>query len=253
MAKVKTGIIGLLAEEYKKDFWGTAEKLASIGYSGIEGVPAPLLEGDIKANLERLKSIGLEIIAVSAKREDVKDDLDSVLKKAKDFNAKQVSVFWGPCDSRDELLVDAELYNSAGARLAEEGIKLCYHNHEHEFKTTFNGVYALDILAEHTEASNLYFEIDIAWTTFGGEDPAKVIRRLGGRVAALHIKDLYDLNEKGMFTAVGTGVVPVKEAVQAGIDVGVKWIIIEQDKLRNLSALETATVSYLNLKEAGLI
>jgi hypothetical protein len=41
--------------------------------------------------------------------------------------------------------------------------------------------------------------------------------------------------------------------VRTAIDTGVEWIVVEQDRLRNLSALETITVSYLNLKEAGLV
>ena len=36
------------------------------------------------------------------------------------------------------------------------------------------------------------------------------------------------------------------------IDAGVEWVVVERDRLRNLSPVETMTVSYLNLKEAGL-
>ena len=36
-------------------------------------------------------------------------------------------------------------------------------------------------------------------------------------------------------------------------ETGVEWIVVEQDQLRNLTAFETITVSYLNLKEAGLV
>ena len=34
---------------------------------------------------------------------------------------------------------------------------------------------------------------------------------------------------------------------------GVEWIVIEQDKLRNLNAFDTLTLSYLYLKEVGLV
>jgi len=45
----------------------------------------------------------------------------------------------------------------------------------------------------------------------------------------------------------------VQDSVQAAIDTGVEWVVVEQDQLRNLSAFETIMVSYLNLKEAGLL
>jgi len=161
-------------------------------------------------------------------------------------------MWWGPCETKEQVLRDAELYNSAGARLASEGITLCYHNHEHEFQTVFNGVYALDVLAEHTDPAALSFELDIAWITFGGEDPVRILKRYAGRVPAIHVKDLSRLDERGHFTAVGTGVVPVMASVETALEVGIEWVVIEQDTLRNLTALETAAVSILNLREMGL-
>lgn len=252
MAKAKIGLIGLVGAEAKEDFWGTMQRVAEIGYQGIEGA-GQLLQGDVAANVKRFHDLGLRVLTVSASGERLRDDLDKVLAEAKALESPRVSVWWGPCESRDSVLRDAELYNAAGARLAAEGIKLCYHNHEHEFRTRFNGLYALDVLAEHTDPNAVHFELDIAWVTFGGEDPVRVLRRMAGRVPAIHVKDLWSLEERGKFTAVGTGLVKVREAVQAAIETGVEWVVIEQDTLRNLTAFETITVSYLNLKEAGLV
>ena len=254
MSKAKIGLIGIIGDEARRDFWGTMERVAGIGYQGIEGMTGPLLQGDVAANLRRFHDLGLRVLTVSAKREQLQgDELDQVLADAHALQSPRVSVWWGPCESRESLLRDAELYNAAGARLAAAGVKLCYHNHEHEFRTAFNGVYALDVLAEHTDPAALFFELDIAWIAFGGQDPAAVLRRMAGRVPAVHVKDLYGLGERGQFTAVGTGVVDVRGGVQAAIDTGVEWVIVEQDRLRNLTAWETITVSYLNLKEAGLV
>lgn len=251
--KAKIGLIGIVGEETKKDFWGTMQTVAGIGYQGIEATVGPLLDGDPAANLKRFHDLGLQVLTVSASRDQLQTGLDKIIADATVLQSPRVSVWWGPCESRDAVLKDAELYNAAGARLAAEGIKLCYHNHEHEFKTTFNGLYALDVLAEHTDPHALYFELDVAWIAFGGEDPVAVLKRMAGRVPAIHVKDLYGLTERGLFTAVGTGVVNVKGAIETAIATGVEWIVVEQDRLRNLTPLETITVSYLNLKEAGLV
>mgnify|MGYP005850334285 CR=1 FL=1 len=252
MAKAKLGLIGLVHEEAKRDFWETMEKVAALGYQGIEA-PVELLEGDVQANLRRFHHLGLRVIAVGASREMLRDELDKLIADVQALEAPHVTVWWGPCESRDGLLRDAELYNTAGAKLAEAGIKLCYHNHDHEFRTRYNGVYALDILAEHTDSRYLHFELDIAWITFGGEDPVRVLQRMAGRVPAIHVKDLYALDERGKFTAVGTGVVAVREAVRTALDTGVEWVVVEQDQLRNLTAMETIALSRLYLKETGLI
>lgn len=253
MAKIDIGLIGIINQETKRDFWGTMEKVAKIGYRGIEGA-TQLLEGDSAANLKRFNDLGLQVLTVSASRDQLRDDLPKVIANAKALQSPRVSVWWAPCDTRDSVLADAELYNTAGAKLAAEGIKLCYHNHAHEFRAWFNGVYALDVLAEHTDPEYVFFEIDIAWVAFGGEDPSKLLRRMTGRVPAIHVKDVCAVGtEKAEFTSVGTGVVPIQAAVQTAIDTGVPWAVVEQDQLRNLDALDTITLSYLYLKEAGLV
>jgi sugar phosphate isomerase/epimerase len=76
---------------------------------------------------------------------------------------------------------------------------------------------------------------------------------MAGRVPAIHVKDLYGLDTRGEFTAVGTGVVPLRESLLAATETGVEWVVVEQDTLRNLTPMETIIVSYLNLKEMGLI
>ncbi len=252
MPKANIGLIGIVGEEAKADFWGTMQRVAEIGYRGIEA-PGGLRQGNVAENLKRFHDLGLKVLTVSASREALQTDLENIIAEARSLQSPRVTVWWAPCETREAVLQDAELYNAAGARLASEGLTLCYHNHEHEFQKTFQGVYALDVLAEHTDPSALAFEIDIAWVTFGGEDPVKVLRRLAGRVPAIHVKDLYGLSERGQFTTVGTGVVAVQESVQAAWETGVEWIVVEQDHLRHLTAWETVTVSYLYLKEAGLV
>ena len=228
------GLIGLMQQEYQRDLWGALEKIAAIGYKGIEAGPMELLKGDAASNLKRFHGLGLKVLTVSASREGLRDGLDKIIAQAKALQAPRATVWWGPCDSKDQILKDAELYNSAGARLKAEGITLGYHNHDHEFRAAFDGVYALDLLAVHTDPRNVSFELDAAWITFGGEDPVRVLKRMAGRVPAIHVKDLSRLDQRDHFTTVGTGVVRVKEAVQAAIETGVEWAVVEQDRLRNL-------------------
>jgi sugar phosphate isomerase/epimerase len=253
MSKANIGLIGIVGEESKQDFWGTMERVARIGYRGIEAPGRALLEGDVKENLKRFHDLGLQVLTVSANKDRLRDSLPEIISEAKALQSPRVSMWWATCESREAVLQDAALYNAAGAVLAEEGITLCYHNHGHEFRRIYNGVYALDILAEHTDPKAVSFELDIAWITFGGEDPVTVLRRYAGRVPSIHVKDLVSTEEPAKFTTVGTGIVKIRESVQAAIDTGVEWIVVEQDHLRNLTAFETITVSYLNLKEAGLV
>lgn len=254
MSRPKLGLIGIVNEEAKQDFWGTMQRVAEIGYEGIEG-GAELLKGDVNANVARFHGLGLQVATHSVNKEQLRDEkeLDKVIREAHSLQTKDVTFWWDVVDTREQLLRDAELYNAAGARFTAEGLRFCYHNHAHEFQRTFNGVYSLDILAEHTDPRNLFFRLDVAWITIGGADPAHILHKMAGRVPAIHLKDIYGIDEIGKWTAVGTGIVKINESIDAATEIGVEWMTVEQDQLRNLTGIETATVSYLNLKEKGLL
>lgn len=253
--KTKIGLIGMVTDEMKENFWGTCQKLAEIGYKGIEST-RQLLKGDINENLRKLSKIGLEPVAYSTNKEEIMEDIDQVIENAKKLEVPHVAIWWGPAESREQLIEDANIYNEAGAKIADANMKLCYHNHEHEFNTFFDGICAMDILAEYTDPDKVYFELDCGWITFGGADPVYILKKMAGRVPAIHIKDLksteYSDRSSVVFSAVGTGVVKSFETVKTAIETGVDWVVVEQDRMRNLTNMETVKVSYLNLKEAGL-
>jgi sugar phosphate isomerase/epimerase len=250
--KAKIGLIGIVGKEAKQDYWATMQRVAQIGYQGIEGADS-LLEGDAAANLQRFHDLGLKVLTISASREKLRDNLEELIVKAQILQTNRVSVWWAPCDSKESVLEDAALFNEVGAKLAEQGITLCYHHHEHEFRNVFHGVTAFDWLAANADPAAVKFVVDIAWAAFGGVDPVALIHRLQGRIASLHVKDLSRLDERNHFTAVGTGLVPIQASVRAAIETGVEWVVIEQDALRNLDAFDTITLSYLYLKEADLV
>ncbi|MBO7748823.1 sugar phosphate isomerase/epimerase [Paenibacillus sp. MWE-103] len=253
MGNPKLGLIGIIHEEAKTDFWGAMSKAAEIGYQGIEGVEPHLLAGDAASNVKRFQALGLQAVTVSASRESLREELDRLVANASTVEASHVTVWWGPCESKDQLLRDAELYNRAGARLAAEGVKLCYHNHAHEFRTAYNGVSAMDILVEYTDPKAVFFEMDIAWITMGGADPVQVLHKMAGRVPAIHVKDVTTAEAPDQWTAVGTGIVRIAPSILKAREIGVNWMVVEQDRLRNLTPMETIAASYLNLKEAGLL
>lgn len=255
MTRPKLGLIGIVREEYKEDYWGTLQRVAEIGYEGIEA-PAALLEGDVKANVERFHALGLKAATHSISKNQLADDdeVERIIREAHALQTKDVTLWWALADSREQLLKDAELYQRTGKRFAAEGLRLCYHNHAHEFQKVYNGLYALDILAEHTDPKALYFRMDVAWIALGGANPAHILRKMAGRIPAIHIKDVYGIDEIGKWTAVGTGVVDIAGSIEAAKEIGgVEWMTVEQDQLRHLTGLETALVSYLNLKEKGLL
>ena len=76
----------------------------------------------------------------------------------------------------------------AAAKGAELGLKVGYHNHDHELSGTIDGTPVLELFAGLLDPSVL-LEVDLYWATAGGADPVELLGRLGDRVIAVHVKD----------------------------------------------------------------
>lgn len=252
MITPRIGLIGIVGELYKQDFWGTAQQVAKIGYQGIEGCEGHLLEGDPRENLKRFHGLGLSLMTITANL-DALGDVQSLIRTCKTLDCTRASCWWSNCDTRETVLRDADTFNRVGAAMANEGIRFCYHPHDHEFRRSFDGVRAIDILLERTDPKTVFFEMDIAWIYVGGESPSDVLQRTKGRVPAIHVKDVWGTHERGLWTCVGTGIVPIEASLKVAREVGVEEFVIEQDNLRTLGAMETAQVSYLAMKEMGFV
>jgi len=250
MDKLEVGLIGYLS--WFPDFWEGLDFVAKLGFKGIEG-GEHLLKGDRDANLERFNAYGLKCYTVSTSVENVTNDIPTLINKAKALKADRVTCWWSPASDYESTKRDAKILDNAGKALASEGLKLCYHNHDHEFTKTFNGSNAFDIILNTAKPENLYIELDIGWATMGGMDIQRLIRQLKGRLVTLHMKDFADKNDRNSFTAVGTGIVDMVTGMKTALEIGLDYIVIEQDVLRNLDVQDTLSISYLNLKESGLI
>jgi sugar phosphate isomerase/epimerase len=97
--------------------------------------------------------------------------------------------------SSPEIWLDAEKIDALAARLnaaaaeaAEHGIRVGYHNHAQEFNGTFDGVSGYERFASRLDPG-VVLELDTFWAATAGQDVEALIRRLGDRVIALHIKD----------------------------------------------------------------
>ncbi|HEY0868399.1 MAG TPA: sugar phosphate isomerase/epimerase, partial [Fimbriimonas sp.] len=134
-------------------------------------------------------------------------------------------------------------------KLQEQGLKLAYHNHAFEFKEQ-NGKLGMDLFYDSASPELVGAELDLAWVAIGGGDPVDYIKRLGGRVGAVHLKD-YDPNAKPQWVPAGTGKVDLKACVDAANAAGVKYGVIELDESPG-DAMEAVAQSATYLKGLGV-
>lgn len=96
----------------------------------------------------------------------------------------------------------------------EHGLTVGYHNHAFELENLIDGVPALEVLAGLLP-EGVVLEVDTYWVAVGGQDVPALLRRLGDRVVALHVKDGPQTKDDREQVAVGQGTMPVAEILAA--------------------------------------
>lgn len=197
---------------------------------------------------------------------DVLDrDFDKIVSRCHALGADYLRVGMLPrscLNSREGYLRVAAVYNEYGRRLLAEGIHLYHHNHHYEFQR-LEGKFGLELLAENTDPAYVGFELDTHWVQRGGQDPAKWIRKLAGRVDLLHLKD-YRIQPPPAqqvtratlqgcieFAEIGAGSLDWPEIFAAAKEAGVVYYPIEQDVTYGRDPYECLADSVRNLKAMG--
>lgn len=222
-----------------KDLETTLRRVREIGYAHVE-------IGDLlgKTPMEfraLLESAGLEPVSMHFGFEQVLGDLGQVVDAVRTMGVRYAVISWMAFDSEEGWRSGAKMLDDAGARLRQHGLRLCYHNHAHEFET-YDGDYALDILLQGTSEDHLALQLDICWANVGGADPVRLLQKYCGRVPLIHVKDYRMQDSQFSFAEVGCGCTDWTPILDAARSCGVEWYIVEQDESAR-DSLESARIS----------
>lgn len=237
-----------LRKEMKRDFFGTLEKVAEMGYQGVEfvdfgGFPAATLK-------EKLAELKLVPVGAAFIAEDFRTKFEEILEYVKTLGCGYLTCVWERYGSKEDYIQAAAFYNEIGRKCRENGITFCYHNHAFEF-LTYDGEYALDLLYRLTDPENMKAEIDTCFVEMMGLNPAAYMRKYASRCPLLHLKD-WERGTTSGTVEVGNGVLDIPEIVTAAGEIGVEWMIVEQEYFIN-SAVESARESLDNLRRMNLL
>lgn len=231
------------------DFVGTLQKVAEIGYEGVE------LAGF--ANLQTAEEVakavdeaGLKVCSAHVGIEQFETDLAGVMKKYETIGCENLIIPALPQARRENLAgwkSLAKSINKIGKALKKNGFNLGYHNHAFEFNVIEKGLTGWDILLDETDKDLVQLELDVFWTVFGGRCPLCTIKKNADRLMSLHMKDMRNANER-KFASVGEGILDIPAIVKAGAKAKVPWYIVEQDDCYGQDPLQAVAASCKNLK-----
>jgi sugar phosphate isomerase/epimerase len=201
-----------IRDSIMRDIPGAIAKVAKMGYTFVE--PAGYGDGkfygmtpaDFKAlcdknNLPILSSHTGQALPDSANREKVMAWWDECIAAHKALGVKYiVQPFMGDeaYRSLDTLKMYCDYFNAVGEKCNAAGIRFGYHNHDNEFKTTFDGQPLYDIMLQNTDPSKVIFQMDLYWAVEGGVNPVDYFNKYSGRFELWHIKDKEEIGASGM-------------------------------------------------------
>ena len=237
-------------------------KLVDIGYRCAEVSQVPMTKENVAGFRRAIDELNFNISSLSAAVAPLfpgmpgeylsnPDDYKKMVEDARALDCDLFRIGMMPmnCIGNVEKCIDfAKQAEDYCQKLKEDGIDLYYHNHHIEFMKLENGKYLLDVLREN--APTMGFELDTHWIHRGGENPVEFIKKYAGSVRLLHLKDYKIANvempdmTKGFdmkafanaffaqpvrFAELGAGSLPLKACIEAGLEGGAEYFLIEQD------------------------
>lgn len=243
-----------LRNETAEDFLGTLEKVAALGYEGVEFAGyGGLAAEELKAKLDEL---GLKTIGAHVGLAAIRSDLQKEIDYLKTLGAKYMMVPHIAAEERQSAEDWKRLFaylQEVGQEAVKQGLIFGYHNHAFEFELDVDGQFAFDAMYTATTPEAVQVEMDVCWVQYAGQDPLAYIPKYAGRLPLLHLKD-FSKNEDGSMNTLelSQGVVDLKGVIAASSEAGVEWLIVEQDRCQNpplesvASSLNWLKNNYLN-------
>jgi len=233
----------------EKDFLGTIQKVADLGYEGIQFAGFYHTPANEVKNLLEEK----EIVAAGAHvglDQLLDDELEKTFEYHRIIENNLIICPAIPKEMRltaDDYKKTAETLNQIAESCKKAGFTFGYHNHAFEFET-FGRETGFELLFGHTDPDLVKIELDCYWASFVDQDPLEIIQKYKNRIVSLHIKDMKIVNGKRTGTEVGKGTLDFASIIKTGIEFGVEWFTVEQEEFEG-DPYESLSINVNNLKQ----
>ncbi|MBC2005994.1 sugar phosphate isomerase/epimerase [Listeria welshimeri] len=209
-------------EACEDDFFGTLEKVAEMGYDGVEfagyyGKSA----SEIKTKLAEL---GLEVAGSHISKEMLEAELEDVIVFERELGNKFIICPYADFETKQEWLSFAEKLREITKTIQQAGMQFGYHNHAHELEKVDDVIILENLLGNVPE---MIAELDTYWIEYAGVGVIHFIEKYRNRVPLVHIKDKSKTSKES--TIIGEGILDISGYVKTAIASGTKWLIIEQE------------------------
>ncbi len=198
-------------------------RLKALGYDGVQSFGFLAMD---HAELEKmLDDNALRIVDMPFYMKTVAtDSFNKFLEFCQRFKIDFVFEPWAKFATGWEWRRHADELAAMAEKFRPYGIRVGYHNHQHELREHFDGKTPLEYLCD----SGLAMELDVGHVKLAGDDPIRWLEKLDGRVPSIHAKP------GGGNSVGGAGDAnDWKEIFSTAAAAGAKWAIVECETRRN--------------------
>lgn len=251
----RTSEIGLqlytVRDLLEKDFEGTLERVAQIGYTNVEFAGYYNRTPDqVRALLDRL-----HIVSTSAHIGTplMRQDAAAQIRSAQLIGQQYVTIPSYPFAKEGGVEAwkqGAMEFNRWGALCRDAGLRLAYHNHAGEFAKLNGETSGYDVLMRETDRALVDFELDLYWAAYADQNPIALFEKYPGRFAMWHVKDLALSQGTKVMAPVGGGSLDFKAIFARAQESGMRHFFVEHDTAATMPGGSLASIqasySYLH-------
>lgn len=225
----------------------TLHKVAEMGYKGIEYYGHhSLFQAEKTAKMEA--RTGVKMIGWHIEWADLQEDTcEETLSYLESVGCPLVIIpclggEWNIGHTKEEECKEIWLHyidwlNELYEKVTARGMRLAYHNHNHEFLLRYDGKRVFDMLFQSLNP-DIMMEFDTGRAICAGVDCCEVLKQYGDREALIHLKPYCAETKYDTFLGVPGDQNDIPEILRA-YPGDFKWIMLESEN-RTIGELENA-------------
>lgn len=222
--------------QQEKDGWSAVTPSLGFSGSGFFGLDAREVRKILDGN-------GLTAPSMHSGLPTLDNNMPQLAEAANMIGAKYVVLPSAQTHTTlDGYRSQADLFNKIGAEAKSLGIRFAYHNHGNGLKE-MDGTVPFDLIMEDTDPESVFFQMDVYWMTAGGVDVLTYLDKYKGRFRLMHVKDMSqpvrfsgDGGDSDQWISLfpyledaGSGILDFKSIIPAAQKSGVEHFIVERD------------------------
>lgn len=273
-AKKRNHLVGIqlysVRDDMKKDPANTLKEIAKMGYKHVEHANysgRKFYGYTAKEFKSRLDDLGLKMpsghTALKATHwdnaiNDFTDEWKYTIEDAATAGQQYVispSLEESLRNNYEGILALMKIFNKSGELCKKSGLRFGYHNHEFEFKNSFNNMLVYDIILKETDPTLVAQQLDTGNMYGVGGRAMDILKKYPGRFELMHVKDeIKSATKKDEYesTILGAGVVDIKSVIDYALKSGgTTHLIIEQESYQGKAPLDCCREDLSIMKKWG--